>query len=274
LKVIKAIIIISLFLLPIPSPTTLRRNIPLVLFRRILPLGGDSPLWNMGARQRHLRLARGSADSDCLRTRYYPHHAPPRPHTRFRTLTTPLHATTLHSHLLPAHTPAPHSYLCFGYKQPVPSALLGFVSAAAKTCDDRATPNIHSTHSINICRHPNPTPLGKVSKRALVVPPSSPHRRVFACGACTDTAQIGRSVVLVSLFDPHFKRFGLNCLDVCLSDICDTCKYDDDTYTASVQVCYHTDLLWGYAVPVLLKYDDDVSTIPPNPVRESIWSRF
>jgi len=29
-----------------------------------------------------------------------------------------LHATTLHSHLLPAHTPAPHSHLCFGYKQP------------------------------------------------------------------------------------------------------------------------------------------------------------
>jgi len=29
-----------------------------------------------------------------------------------------------------------------------------------------------------------------------------------------------------------------------------------------------------HAVPVSLKYDDDVSTIPPNPVRESIWSRL
>jgi len=71
-----------------------------------------------------------------------PHHGLPGSHTWPRTLTTPLHATTLHSHLLPAHTPAPRSHLCFGYKQPVPGALLGFASVAAK---DRAT--LHIPHT-------------------------------------------------------------------------------------------------------------------------------
>jgi len=104
-------------------------------------IGGRHPLWIMGTQQRHLRLARRSADSVCLRARYSLHHAPPRTHTKPRTLTRPLHATTLHSH----HTLAPHSHLCFGYKQPVPGALLGFVSAAAK---DRVTPNIHSNYSM------------------------------------------------------------------------------------------------------------------------------
>jgi len=45
-----------------------------------------------------------------------PHHGLTRSHTWSRTLKTPLHATTRHSHLLPSHTPAPHSHLCFGYK--------------------------------------------------------------------------------------------------------------------------------------------------------------
>ena len=146
-------------------------------------------------------------------TMRYLHHAPPRPHTRPHTLTTPLYATTLHSHMLPpAHTPAPHSHLCFGYKQPVTGAPLGFVSAAAK---DRATPHINSNHSINTRKHPTPTRLGKVYKGALVVPPSSPHQRAFICGKGIDTAQVG--VSLVSLFDPLFKRFRLHCFDVCLT---------------------------------------------------------
>ena len=34
------------------------------------------------------------------------------------------------------------------------------------------------------------------------------------------------------------------------------------------------DLLCVLHVPVLLKWDDDVSTIPPNPVRQSIWFVF
>jgi len=45
-----------------------------------------------------------------------PHQGMPRSHIWPRTLTTPLHATTRHSHLLLAHNPAPCSHLCFGYK--------------------------------------------------------------------------------------------------------------------------------------------------------------
>ena len=57
-----------------------------------------------------------------------------------------------------------------------------------------------------------PSRLGRVYKRALVVPPSSPHQRVFVCVACTGTAQVG--VSLVSLFDPLFKqsRFLFRCM--------------------------------------------------------------
>ena len=104
--------------------------------------------------------------------------------------------TTLHSHLLSTHIPAPHSHLNFGYRQPVPGAPLGLVSAAAK---DRVTLHI-------------PSRLGKVYKRALVVPPSSLLQRMFVCGACTGTAQVGIS--LVSLFDPLFKRSRLHCFDI------------------------------------------------------------
>ena len=64
-----------------------------VLFPRPRPLGGDSPSI-MGTQRRNLQLVRGSADSVCLRAHRYPHYSPPRPHTRPRTLTTPLHATT------------------------------------------------------------------------------------------------------------------------------------------------------------------------------------
>ena len=60
--------------------------------------------------------------------------------------------------------------------------LLDLASVHAK---DRETRHIHSTHSINTGQHPTPTALGKVYKRAVVVPPSSPHQRAFVCGACT-----------------------------------------------------------------------------------------
>ena len=89
----------------------------------------------------------------------------------------------------------PHSHLCFGYKLPVWHVPPGLVSAAAK---DSATLHIHSTHSINTRKHPTPTRLGQVYKRALVVPPSPPHQRTFVCGACIGTAQVG--VSLVSIF--------------------------------------------------------------------------
>jgi len=107
--------------------------------------------------------------------------------------------TTLHSHLLSAHIPVPHSHLYFCYKQPVLGAPLGLVSAAAM---DRATLHI-------------PSRLDKVYKRALVVPSSSLHQRAFVCGTCTGTAQVG--VSLVSLFNPLFKQSRLHCLDACLT---------------------------------------------------------
>jgi len=67
-------------------------------------------------RWRQLKLARGGNGSVCLRGRRYLHNAPTSPHTRTPTHPTPLNATTLHSHLLLNHTPAPHSHLCLGYK--------------------------------------------------------------------------------------------------------------------------------------------------------------
>jgi len=103
---------------------------------------------------------------------------------------------TLHSHVFPANTPAPHSHLYFGYKLPVWHVPLGLASVAAQ---DRATLHIHSR-------------LGQVYKRALVVLPSSPHQRAFVCGACIGTAQVGIS--LVSLFNPLFKRSRLHCFNI------------------------------------------------------------
>jgi len=99
----------------------------------------------------------------------------------------------------PRQHPAPHNHLCFGYKQPVPGAPLGFVSAAAK---DRATLHI-------------PSRLGKVYKRALVVPPSSPHQTAFVCGACTCTAQVG--VSLVSLLKYLFEANNTPCVFSCIT---------------------------------------------------------
>ena len=101
----------------------------------------------IGARQHQLSLSSCSS---------LPAHGPPRSHTWPRTPTTPLHATTLHSHLLPVHTPAPCSHLYFGYRQPVPGALLGFASAAAK---DRATLHIPHTPWQSIQKSFGCTPL-------------------------------------------------------------------------------------------------------------------
>jgi len=156
-------VILSPFPLPIPCPTTLRPTSPVSSFpvedhlvgipildhngraaakptisaqqRRIClsacwplpapcwrPLGGTPSLI---ARWQNLSLARGSADFVCLRAHHYLHHGPPRSHTVPRTLTTPLHATTLHSHLFPTHTVAPHSHLYFGYKNACPARTAG-----------------------------------------------------------------------------------------------------------------------------------------------------
>jgi len=147
----------------------------------------------MGARRRNLRLARGSADSVCLRAHCYLHHGLPRPHTRPRTLATPLqpHFTPTSSPPTPLH-PIAISILAINY-------LSGSHTwACPNVGKDIATLNIHSTHSINTRTHPTPTRLGKVFKRALVVPPSSLHKRAFVCGVCIGTAQVG--LLLVSLF--------------------------------------------------------------------------
>jgi len=60
----------------------------------------------MGAQRRNPRLARGSAKSVCLRAHRYLHYALSSSHTRPRTLTTPLNATTLHTSL--PRDPRPH----------------------------------------------------------------------------------------------------------------------------------------------------------------------
>ena len=83
---------------------------------------------------------------------------------------------------------------------------------------NRSTLHDHSNfkplhYYCDTCRHPPPTTLGKVYKRALVVPSSTPYQRAFAYEACTGTTQVG--VLLLSLFDPLFKRSRLHCLDVC-----------------------------------------------------------
>jgi len=75
---------------------------------------------------------------------------------------------SLHSLLVPFHTPPPHNHLCFDYKQPVSCTLLGFDSAAAK---ERVTLHIHSKYSIHTHKHPIPTPFVKVYKRTLYPTP-------------------------------------------------------------------------------------------------------
>jgi len=186
-------------------PTTLLSNIHHVLPHRTSPLvlpSGGNPTCGQWAR-------RGAA-SGCLLVSRYLHRTPPGPHIQSHTHTLPLHPTTLHSHL-PDHTPTPHSHLYFGYKQTVPGAQLGFVPTTVK---DITTLIIHTNHSTNTHKHPNPTPLDKVYTRTSVIPSSTPHQRTFVCGDSTVIAQVG--VALVSLFNSLFKKPSLYCLDVCL----------------------------------------------------------
>jgi len=127
LLILTVAVILSPFPLPIPSTTTLGQNIPRVLFPSSRQLGGDSlprsagAKLMIGARQRQC----GSADFVSLRAHCYLHHGLPRSDHWPRTLTTPLHATTLHSHLLPTHILVPHSHLYFGYKTACPARTAG-----------------------------------------------------------------------------------------------------------------------------------------------------
>jgi len=143
-------------------------------------------------------MTRGSADFVYPCAHRYLYHGLPRSHTWSRILTTPWHATTLHSHLLPTNTPASHSHLSFGYKLTVTARTTGLAPNVSK---DRAPPH--------------PLMHWQSIQRVLVVPLSSPHQRAFVCGACIGTAQVG--VLLVSLLDPLFKRSRLYCFDICLT---------------------------------------------------------
>jgi len=181
LLVITVAVILSPSSLPIPSPTTLGRNIPRVLFPR-----EGTPPSIMGARRRNLRLARGSADSGCLRADRYLHHVPPRPHPASHPHNT---LACNHSSLPPPSVlPPPHTHT---FQHIIFCEYLGprlcvryFVNGARSM----GLLHIHTSHSINTRILPTSTRLAKVYKGALVVLLSSPHQRAFVCGACIGTA--------------------------------------------------------------------------------------
>ena len=148
-------------------PTT---ESPLCPLSQTTTIGGGLPPSIMCARRRHFSLARRSTDLLCLRHRHHLHHDLPRSHTRPRTHTTPLYAITLHSHLLPA-TPLHLIAIPLLATNSLLARTPGLVPTVVK---DSATVHIHTNHSINTRTHPIPTRLGKVFKRALVVPPLLP----------------------------------------------------------------------------------------------------
>jgi len=189
----------------------------------------------MGARRRNLRLARGSAESVCLHAdRYHVEDqwgglSPPERGgktydwraaapilfvfvliatcTMTRQDLTPCVAPSQHPCIQPHFTPT-----C---SAPIPLHPVA-ISVLAMNSLPQARRWASSQQPLRIERpSTSPTRLGKVYKRALVVPPSSPHQRAFVCGACIGTAQVG--VSLVSLFDPLFKRSRLHCFDICLT---------------------------------------------------------
>ena len=141
-------------------------------------IGGELPSSIiMGARRRNLRLARGGADSGCLRAHCYLHHAPPRPH-----LASHPHNTLAYNHSSlppPSVLPLPrthtfqHIIFC---KYIGPRLCVRFFVKGARSM---GLLHIHTTHCINTRKPPTPTRLGKVYKGALVVPLSSPHQRAF-----------------------------------------------------------------------------------------------
>jgi len=163
LLILSLAVILSPFPLPIPSPTTFRPNIPRVVFPT-RPLGGLPPsergvkTYDWCAATLFVFVLITTCTMVCQLDKIS--HLTSHPHNTSA-------ATTLHSHLLPTHTPAPHTHLYFGYKSACPGRTPGLVPTVV--AKDSAT--LHT-----------PTRLGKVYKRALVVPPSSPHQSVRLWG--------------------------------------------------------------------------------------------
>ena len=57
-----------------------------------------------------------------------------------------MHATTRHSHLLPAHTPAPRSHLCFGYKLTVTARTTGLAAIKRPRTRSTAVRQVSNAH--------------------------------------------------------------------------------------------------------------------------------
>jgi len=150
--------------------------------------GGHPPSIIMGARRRNLRLARGSADSGCLRTHLCLYHALPRPHPAshpHNTLACNYSSLPPLSVLPPPHTHTfQHIIFC---KYIGPRLCVRFFVKGARSM---GLLHIHTTHFINTRKHPTPKRLDKVYKGVLVVPLFSPQQRLFVCGVCIDTAQV------------------------------------------------------------------------------------
>ena len=144
LLILDLVVILSPIPLPTSCPTTLRPNITRVLSPSSRPLGGRLPPsergrktydWRAAAPMRQHRFCLSPCSS-------LPNHGLPRSHTWSRTLTTPLHTTTLHSHLLPPTSLHLIAISILAIKLPVRHVPLGLASVAAK---DRAT--LHTHHS-------------------------------------------------------------------------------------------------------------------------------
>jgi len=90
------------------------------------------------------------------------HPCTPQHFTRMSLLTTPLHLIAISVLVIKIRAWGAH----LGLSQP---------------SKDSAPLHIHTNRSINTRKHPNPTPLGKVYKRALVVPSLTPPQKVFVC---------------------------------------------------------------------------------------------
>jgi len=121
---------------------------------------------------------------------------------------------TLSAHAL--HCAVPIAICCyFAYKNACPARAAGLVSAAAK--DGHPYTNIPTTHLSKTNIPPTHhlaslqnglgcTFLQHPTSRALLTSPT-PRQRVFVCGACIGTAQIGASLVAPLGF--IFKRSSL-----------------------------------------------------------------